>query len=385
MGGASEHDNAMKWFLEQANGGDVLVLRTSGSNGYNDYMLNQLGVNINSVETIVCHNASASQETYLHNKIKNAEAIWFAGGDQWTYVSYWRDTPVDSLINIAINERKAVIGGTSAGMAIQGGFYFSAQYGTVTSGTALNNPYNNAVTVSNEPFLQNQFLVDVITDTHYDNPDRRGRHVVFLSRIMKDFQIIGKGIACEEYTAICIDTLGLCKIFGEYPAYDEDIYFIQPNCELVDMAPEVCLSSLPLTWNHGGAALKVYHAKGTLTGVQTFDLSDWKTGNGGVWEHWSVDGGVLNIGPGTSPECNTGELSELLNSNKLVFPNPNISGQFNLISDAISIEEVVDLKGRTIPFVKLENSYEILSKEKGIYFITVNTMFGKQIVRFLIQ
>lgn len=89
MGGASEHDNAMKWFLEQANGRDVLVLRTSGSNGYNDYMLNQLGVNINSVETIVCHNASASQETYIHDKIKNAEAIWFAGGDQWTYISYW--------------------------------------------------------------------------------------------------------------------------------------------------------------------------------------------------------------------------------------------------------------------------------------------------------
>ncbi len=385
MGGASEHDNAMKWFLEQANGGDVLVLRTSGSNGYNDYMLNQLGVNINSVETIVCHNASASQETYLHDKIKNAEAIWFAGGDQWTYISYWRDTPVDSLINIAINERKAVIGGTSAGMAIQGGFYFSAQYGTVTSATALNNPFNTAVTVSNEPFLQNQFLEDVITDTHYDNPDRRGRHVTFLSRIMNDHQIVGKGIACEEYTAICIDTLGLCKIFGEYPAYDEDIYFIQPNCELVDMAPEVCSSSLPLTWNHGGTALKVYHAKGTLTGVQTFDLSDWKTGSGGIWEHWSVDGGVLNINSGTSPQCNTGGLSEITNSNTLIYPNPNDSGQINLASEDSSIEEVTDLKGHVIPFIKLGNSYEILSEEKGIYFVTLNTVLGKQTVRFVIQ
>lgn len=126
MGGATEHDNAMRWFLQQANGGDVLVLRTSGSDGYNDYMLNQLGVSVNSVETIVCHSSSSAFESYVQNKISQAEAIWFAGGDQWEYISYWRNTPVDSLINKGIQERKIVIGGTSAGMAIQGGVYFSA-------------------------------------------------------------------------------------------------------------------------------------------------------------------------------------------------------------------------------------------------------------------
>ncbi|MGB1051122.1 MAG: hypothetical protein ACPGYF_04110, partial [Chitinophagales bacterium] len=45
MGGATEDDNAMQWFLEQANGGDVLVLRASGSDGYNQYLYNDLGVN----------------------------------------------------------------------------------------------------------------------------------------------------------------------------------------------------------------------------------------------------------------------------------------------------------------------------------------------------
>ena len=30
MGGATEDDNALKWFLERANGGDVLVIRASG-------------------------------------------------------------------------------------------------------------------------------------------------------------------------------------------------------------------------------------------------------------------------------------------------------------------------------------------------------------------
>ena len=80
------------------NGGDVLVLRASGSDGYNDYMYTDLGITLNSVETIVFNDGSAANETYIHNKIKNAEAIWFAGGDQWSYISYWRNSPIDSLI-----------------------------------------------------------------------------------------------------------------------------------------------------------------------------------------------------------------------------------------------------------------------------------------------
>ena len=31
MGGSSEDDNAMRWFLNRASGGDIVVLRTSGS------------------------------------------------------------------------------------------------------------------------------------------------------------------------------------------------------------------------------------------------------------------------------------------------------------------------------------------------------------------
>ncbi|MFM7758272.1 MAG: cyanophycinase, partial [Crocinitomicaceae bacterium] len=84
MGGATEDDNAMKWFLQRANGGDILVLRTTGSNGYNSYLYSELGVPVNSVETIVCHNILASNESYIIQKINQAEAIWFAGGDQWT-------------------------------------------------------------------------------------------------------------------------------------------------------------------------------------------------------------------------------------------------------------------------------------------------------------
>ena len=116
MGGATEDDNAMKWFLQRADGGDVLVLRASGSNGYNSYLYSGLGILVNSVETIVCNNALASNEPYIIQKIQEAEAIWFAGGDQWNYISYWRNSLVDNAINQAIQQRNIVIGGTSAGI-----------------------------------------------------------------------------------------------------------------------------------------------------------------------------------------------------------------------------------------------------------------------------
>jgi cyanophycinase-like exopeptidase len=94
-----------------------------------------------------------------HQRIQQAEAIWIAGGDQWDYVSYWRNNLIEDYINDAIQLRNAVIGGTSAGMAILGGYYFTAENGTVTSNQALNNPYHNNVTVDSGRLSGSAFLV----------------------------------------------------------------------------------------------------------------------------------------------------------------------------------------------------------------------------------
>ena len=272
MGGASEHDNAMKWFLNQANGGDILILRASGSDGYNTYMYSELGVTINSVETIVFNDLSASNESYIHQKIQQAEGIWFAGGDQWNYISFWRNTPIDSLINLAILTKNIVIGGTSAGMAILGEYYFSAQNGTITSDEALNNPYHQNLTVDNEVFITNPLLTNIITDTHFDNPDRKGRLCVFLAKLVKNHQLKPKAIACNEYTAVCIDSFGIASVFGDYPNYEEFAYFIEVNCELDTFEPEIFESNTPLTWNFDSSALKVLKIAGTNEGSQKFGV-----------------------------------------------------------------------------------------------------------------
>lgn len=323
MGGATEDDNAMKWFLQRANGGDVLVLRATGSNGYNSYLYSGLGITVNSVETIVCNSALASNEPYFLQKINQAEAIWFAGGDQWTYINYWRNTPISNAINLAIQNRNVVIGGTSAGMAIQGEYYFSAQNGSVTSSAALANPFNNLVTVDASPFIQNNFLSNTITDTHFDNPDRKGRIVTFMARILNEQGSHSKAIACDEYSAVCIDTNGIARVFGGYPTYDDNAYFIQSNCGLTNQTPENCSSGNPLSWNLGGAAIKAYQIKGDTTGNKTFDLNNWQSGTGGTWYNWSVANGTFSEQAGTAINCIPLSVNDIsTNSDIEIYPNP---------------------------------------------------------------
>lgn len=379
MGGATENDEAMKWFLQSANGGDILVLRASGSDGYNNYLYSQLGISVNSVETIVFNQATAANDAYVQRRVEEAEAIWFAGGDQWDYISYWRNTPIDSIINIGLSQKNIVIGGTSAGMAIQGGFYFSAENGTITSNTALNNPYSFNLTVDSASFLKNDQLADVITDTHYDNPDRRGRHVVFLARILEDWGIEAKGIACEEYTAVCIDTNGIARVYGEYPQYDDAAYFIQTNCELNNRSPEDCSNGNPLTWNRNGLAVKTYKVPGTNQGNNYFNLNNWQTGSGGEWQDWYVDNGTLHTAPGDSINCGGSWIGSQKHKSMKIFPNPAYPGadisiefqtdrnrHYQLFSATGKPLMQFEASGRTI---KIKTS-EIAS---GLYFLSVSS------------
>ncbi len=377
MGGASEDDEAMKWFLQRANGGDVLVLRTSGSDGYNNYMFSSLGITINSVETIVCNNAQASNDIYVQQKVAQAEAIWFAGGDQWDYISYWRNTVIDSIINDGIDNRNIVIGGTSAGMAIQGRYYFSAQNGTVTSPTALSNPFDSDVTVDSNLFLNHTILSEVITDTHFDNPDRKGRLVTFMARMLEDYGVDAKGIACDEYTAVCIDTTGVASVYGGFPTYDDNAYFIRTNCELPNTSPEDCTSGNPLEWNLNSQALKVYKVKGTSTGSNTFDLNNWETGIGGTWENWFIDNGSLYELASVAPNCSSVGIEQATNSKYSIFPNPVVDVLQITGGNADGTINISDLRGKTHYFGSLKNkSIDVSSLASGVYIVNIAAKQG---------
>lgn len=327
MGGASEKDEAMVWFLNKADGGDVVVLRASGSNGYNNYFYSQLGVTINSVRTFVINNVAGAIDPYVLQSVANAEAIWFAGGDQYDYVSLFKDNALEDALNNFINVKHGVIGGTSAGMAILGNYYFTAENGTITDAQALSNPYHSRMTMGYNDFLQIPYLESVVTDTHYDDPDRRGRHTTFMARFAKDNGLRPFGIACNEYTAVCVEPNGEAHVYGEYPQYDEFAYFLQGNC-VTDFAPETCEPGMPLTWNRNAEAVKVYKVPGTDNGTHYFNIADWSTGSGGTWQDFYVTSGTFATISDTNPNC-TLSVDELDDITTTVFPNP--------FSDVISI------------------------------------------------
>lgn len=388
MGGATEDDNAMKWFLEQSDVGDILVLRASGSDGYNSYLYSSLGVPVNSVETIVFNTITASYDSYVHQKINDAEAIWLAGGDQWDYVTLWRDTPIADLINSAVADRNIVIGGTSAGMAVLGDYYFSAEYGTVTSSSALNNPYDIRVRVDSNAFFENEFMQNVITDTHYDDPDRRGRHVAFLARMYTDYGVEGKGIACDEYTAVCIDTNGLAQVFGGYPTYDDNAYFVQLNCELMDLSPENCTPGYSLNWNLSGEAIKACQIKGTSSGSNTFNLTSW-TSTFGSWNNWSVNNGVFQEEIGDEVRCESnGITSNQLNLAIKVSPNPAINYVRLSSNHTINVVSLYNMQGKNIFKYRFQSNSIRLNFEdinSGIYSLLIENNQGRVVKKLIVE
>jgi cyanophycinase-like exopeptidase len=379
MGGATENDSAMVWFLKRANGGDIVVIRASGADGYNDYFYTDLGIPVNSVETIVTTSLSAALDPYVESKIRKAEGLWIAGGDQYNYVSFWKNNVIEEALNYLINDKKAVVGGTSAGMAIQGQAYFDASNGSVTSATALANPYNSQVSIGYNDFLNNPILENVITDTHYNSPDRKGRHVTFMARLMQDYGINSKGIACNEYVSVCIDTNNIAHVFGEYPTYPDEIaFFIQVNCVLPN-TPEQCASGMALNWQRNNEALKVYKVPGTMTGDYSFDLNDWLSGNGGTWENWYVNNGVLNISAGLAPNCNPTKLIQKEKDDIRVFPNPAQEMIHINNHSGIQTIELYQVDGKLLKsefLTQNTNSYNfnLIDYEPGVYILLLTDL-----------
>lgn len=236
MGGGTDTDEAFEWHIKNANRGDFLVLRATGSDGYNSYIYNMsisIGYPLNSVSTIVTTSREASYNSTVLNLIRNAEAIFFGGGDQSLYLNYWVDTEVQSIIQSKLIN--TTVGGTSAGCAILGNWIFSAEQGTIISPEALSNPYNSKLTIANA-FLNINYLETIITDTHFVTRDRMGRMNTFQARILKDIgiphPIVSRAIGTDEHTALLLNvTTGDVLTVGVGTSYICSSYSNASRCE----------------------------------------------------------------------------------------------------------------------------------------------------------
>ena len=245
-GGGTDVDPAIQWMIDRVRGCsncaakvDVVVLRATGSNGYNAPIMAMNGVD--SVETLVITSRRDALNPTVTATIANAEVIFIAGGDQCDYIRLFTRNGIERAIK-SVYAKGGAIGGTSAGLAIQGEYTYDACTGSVTSPQALANPYHASISFTYDLFRWRD-LEFTVTDPHFFQRDRMGRLFTFLARQLSDRQVNSVlGIAVNESTSVVVDKSGLATVMGNGSG---QAYFI-----LADHPPEMCIAGVPLTYSN---------------------------------------------------------------------------------------------------------------------------------------
>lgn len=202
-----------------ARGGNVVVLRASYSDVY-DRPFRQYG-NFASVQTVLippC--ASRAQADSAARVVDKADAVYFAGGDQANYVAWKGGALMDAVKRVYA--RGGVVGGGSAGLAIQGAVVYDSVAGDemnveTHTADAVANPLEKRISFTTGLFAW-PALADTITDTHFAVRDRFGRTVVFLARILHDALLPGAStlyaLGVDEGSAVVVDPDGMATLLN---------------------------------------------------------------------------------------------------------------------------------------------------------------------------
>lgn len=269
MGGGTDVDALFTWMSDRAGGGDFVVIRASGADGYNQYVYD-LG-RFDSVETLVLKNRSASSDPFVLGVVRNAEALFIAGGDQSNYVNNWKGTPVEDAIH-GLAARGIPIAGTSAGTAVLGEFVYSAQKFSATSADALADPYNRDITLDRD-FLLLPHMGGLITDQHFIERDRLGRTLTFMARIVADgWSPESRAIAIDRETAVLVEADGRASIVANADHPTPYAYFLRGGSPQV-AAPDTPLTYLNVEAQRGQPGSRFNLATWRGTGVTSYVLN----------------------------------------------------------------------------------------------------------------
>src|SRR3984957_4032531 len=281
----SDLDEAFRWLCQKAKGGDFLILRATVDDECTP-LANEL-CRLNSVATLIIPNREAANDPAVATIITQAEVVFIAGGDQSNYIRGWQDSPVETAINAGLAAGKP-IGGTSAGLAVEGEFVYACLKDKpddkdLASTNVLPNPYFDRVTLVRD-FLKIPHLENLITDSHFAKRDRLGRSLGFLARIMQDgWSTTPREIAIDEKSAVLVEADGKAKVVGT----GKGAYFLRPT-----HPPELCKKDEPLTFRH----IEVIRVQSG----GTFDLDKWKSESGTSYTLSVVAGKIESTQPNHS-------------------------------------------------------------------------------------
>ena len=214
---------------------DVVIIRASGEAGLNESFMGVDGVD--SALTMVITDRNSANRRDIAHAVRDAEVVWFAGGDQCHYIRYIKGTRVHSAVEYVFKKRGA-IGGNSAGLAIQGEIAYDACPDvSAKSSEVLLDPFLRDVSLSTG-FLHWPILKNTITDTHFRQRDRLGRTLVFLARTYAQRKQRVDALAVDEGTSVVVTADGKGRVYGRAAAY----------LIVADHAAEVLERNKPLTY-----------------------------------------------------------------------------------------------------------------------------------------
>jgi cyanophycinase len=214
VGGGSEQTNGWSnspysWAVEQSENKRVAIISYDSDPG--NWLPNYFK-NLGALEAknFIIPNITVANAQETYDSLITYHVIFFKGGDQWKYYQYYKNTLTLQAVEDVFNDG-GVICGTSAGLAILSEVIYTAENGSVYSEEALEDPFNNYMTLEND-FLQ--LFTGYIFDSHFVERARFGRLIGFLGNweISQEESIVGIGV--DDKTAFCIDSNLMGHAFG---------------------------------------------------------------------------------------------------------------------------------------------------------------------------
>src|SRR6056297_2854648 len=228
VGGGGEDYNSWsdlpyQWFVEQADSGIIINIDVDeASNWYSGYF-QSFGADHGS-QALQIASKSVANDSATYELLIQAKGIFMEGGDQWDYVSTWKNTLVEDAIKKVFADG-GVIGGTSAGLAVLGEVVFDAKFGSSYPDQAAENSRHTDIHLSNDLF---DLMPGVLTDSHFHPRGRMGRLVPMMAKWKTDTGQNLTGIGVDDKTAFCIDENSQGIVYGK-----ASVTIIQPTANSV--------------------------------------------------------------------------------------------------------------------------------------------------------
>lgn len=203
-----------------ARAGNLLILKASDNERYYSDRFYKAAQLQSVREIFIPPCASRADVNAMAAYVDKSDFVLFAGGDQAHYAAWKGSALIDAVRRVY--RRGGIVGGGSAGLAIQGEVVFDSvaadkilpEDQDVATPDAVRNPYERAISFTTG-FFDWPPMRDTITDTHFARRDRFGRLAAFMARILRD-RLVGSnvvyGVAVDEDAVLLVNGSGVATV-----------------------------------------------------------------------------------------------------------------------------------------------------------------------------